>query len=74
MHNVTTALLAHRACGHSGDAAMKLIQHAPEMFRDVLSNGGVTGLRHQCEECHLASNIRCANGHRAGQARPCGSG
>ena len=49
MEYVTTAFLAHLAYEHCGDAAMKPIAQAPELFRDVLANDHVTSIRSHCE-------------------------
>ena len=66
MEYVTTAYLAHLAYGHCGEAAMKLIAQAPDLFGDVLSNDCVTGLRHQCEGFHRTHNIRHHQGLQHG--------
>ena len=52
MECFTTAFLAHLAYGHCGDAAMQLTAHAPELYGDVL-----TGMRGQCEGCHLVGQV-----------------
>ena len=58
MEYVTTAFLAHLACGHYGDAAMQLIAQAPELYGDVLAHDDVIGMRGQCEGCYLAGHVK----------------
>ena len=59
MDYVSTAFLAHLAYGHCGDAAMRLIAKASELYGGPLSNGHAVGLRVDCEGCQLAgtSNV-----------------
>ena len=58
MDYVSTAFLAHLAYGHCGDAAMRLIAKASELYGGALSSGQVVGLRVDCEGCRLAGNIK----------------
>ena len=67
MQYVTTAFLAHLAYGHCGDAAMQLIAQAPELYRDVLANDHVKGMRGQCEGCHLSGQVKRNQGLHQGK-------
>lgn len=60
MDYVSTAFLAHLglAYGPCGDAAMRLIAQATDLYGDVPSCESAVGLRHDCEGCYLASNIK----------------
>ena len=57
MEYVSTAFLAHLAYGHCGNAAMRLIAEASELYGGALSSGQAVGLRHDCEGCKLAGKI-----------------
>ena len=56
MDYVSTAFLAHLAYGHCGDATMRLIAKASELYGGALSNGQAVGLCVDCEGCQLAGN------------------
>ena len=57
MDYVSNAVLAHLGYGHCGDAAMRLITKASELYGGALSSGQAVGLR-TCEGCQLAGNIK----------------
>ena len=58
MDYMSTAFLAHLAYGHCGDAAMRLIAKASDLYGGALSNGQTVGLRVDCDGCQLAGNIK----------------
>ena len=67
MDYVSTAFLAHLAYGHCGDAAMRLIAKASELYGGALSTGQALGLRVDCEGCQLAGNIKRNQGLHQGR-------
>ena len=66
-NHVSTAFLAHLAYGHCGDAAMRLIAKASEMYGGALSSGQAVGLRVDCEGCQIAGNIKRNQGLNQGR-------
>ena len=67
MDYVSTTFLAHLAYGHCGDAAMRLIARASELYGGALSSGQAVGLRVDCEGCQLAGNIKRNKGLHQGR-------
>ena len=67
MDYVSTAFLAHLAYGHCGDAAMRLIAKASELYGGALSTGQAVGLRVDCEGCQFAGNIKRNQGLHQGR-------
>ena len=67
MEYVSTAFQAHLAYGHCGDAAMRLIAKASELYGGTLSSGHAVGLRVDCEGCQLAGNIKRNQGLHQGR-------
>ena len=67
MDYVSTAFLANLAYGRCGDAAMRLIAKASEMYGGTLSSGEAVGLRVDCEGCQLAGNIKSNQGLHQGR-------
>ena len=67
MEYVSTAFLAHLAYGRCGDAAIRLIAKASELYEGALSHGEAVGLRIDCEGCQLAGNIKRNQGLHQGQ-------
>ena len=67
MDYVSTAFLAHLAYGYCGDAAMRLIAKASELYGGALSSGLAVGLRVDCEGCQLAGNIKRNQGLHQGR-------
>ena len=67
MDYVSTAFLAHLAYGHCGDAAMRLIAKASQLYGGALSNGLAVGLRVDYEGCQLAGNIKRNQGLHQGR-------
>ena len=67
MDYVSTVFLVHLAYGHCGDAAMRLIAKASELFGGALTCGQVVGLRVDCEGCQLAGNIKRNQGFHQGR-------
>ena len=67
MDYVSTAFLAHLAYGHCGDAAMRLIAKASELYGGALSSGQAVGPRFDCEGCQLAGKIKRNQGLHQGR-------
>ena len=67
MDYASTAFLAHLAYRHCGDAAMRLIARASELYLGALSSGQAVGLRVNCEGCQLAGNIKRNQGSHQGR-------
>ena len=67
MEYVTTAFVSHLAYGHCVDATMQLIAQAPELYGDVIADVDVTGMRSQCEGCHLAGQVNRHQGLHQGK-------
>ena len=67
MDYVSTAYLAHLAYGHCGDAAMRLIAKASELYGGALASGQAVALRVDCEGCQLAGNIKRNQGLHPGR-------
>ena len=67
MDYVSTAFLAHLAYGHCGDAAMRLIVKASELYGGAMSSGQAVGLRVDCEGCQLAGDIKRNQGLHQGR-------
>ena len=67
MDYVSTAFQAHLAYGHCGDAAMRLIAKASELYGGALSSGQAVGLRVDCGGCQLAGNIKRNQGLHEGR-------
>ena len=67
MDYVSTAFLAHLAYGHCGDAAIRLIAKASELYGGALSSGHALDLRVDCEGCRLAGNIKRNQGLHQGR-------
>ena len=67
MDYVSTAFLARMAYGHCGDAAVRLIAKASELYGGALSSGEAMGFRIDCEGCQLAGDIKRNSGLRQGR-------
>ena len=67
MDFVSTAFVAHLDYGHCGDAVMRLIAKASELYGGALSSGQAVGLRVDCEGCQLAGNIKRNQGLHPGR-------
>ena len=67
MDYVSIAFLAHLAYGRCGDAAMRLIAKASELYGGALSSGRAVGLHVDCEGCQLAGNIKRNQGLHQGR-------
>ena len=55
------------AYGHCGDAAMRLIARASELYGGALSNGQEEALHVDCEGCQVAGNIKHNQGLHQGR-------
>ena len=67
IHYVPDGLLAHLMYGHCGDAAMRMIAKAPDLYGKGLKPVGANGHHLECEGCHRANHVKRNQGLHQGQ-------
>ena len=66
-HYVPDGFLAHLMYGHCGDAALRMIAQAPDLYGEGLTPMGAKGHRLECEGCHRAGHVKRNQGLHQGQ-------
>ena len=67
LHYVPDGFLAHLMYGHCGDAALRMIPKAPDLYGKGLTHMGACGHRLECEDCHRAGHVKRIQGLHQGQ-------
>ena len=62
-----TIFLAHLMYGHCGDAALRIIAKAPNLYGKGLTPVGANGHRLECEGCHRVGHVKRKQGLHQGQ-------
>ena len=62
IHCVPNGFLAHLMYGHWGDAALRMIAKAPDLYGKGLTPMGANGHRLECDGCHYAGHVKCNQG------------
>ena len=67
LHYVPDGFLARLMYGHCGDAALRMIANAPDLYGKGLTPMGAYGHRLECEGCHRAGHVKRNQGLHQGQ-------
>ena len=67
IHYVPNGFLAHLMHGHCGDAALRMIAKAPDLYGKGLTHMGANGHCLECEGCYRACHVKRNQGLHQGQ-------